>query len=385
MKKLLCVLMVLALLFAIPQPPVWADSISGMNYTVQNGQVTITDYYKSSNDNLAIPAGMNGKPVTRIGDSAFYNSYNLLSVTMYEGMTHIGDYAFQDCTKLYAVVMPEGVTHIGNGAFKGCSRLTSITIPQSVTTIRDEVFHSCYDLAAVTIPKQTTSIGPYAFYNCRSLTELTIPKSVTSIGEGAFSQCSALKTVQFIGDAPQISHAGEILNKLFAGAACTVYYHADTEGWDEQTRQAFGDNLTWIRTEHEYRYGICTICGSTDPQICTHGFAKGVWITEPTCTETGKKSYTCNYCGYVKYVTFPATGHRYENYVCTTCGQRLPGDISGDGNVNVVDVAMLYSHVKGTDLITDEVALGAADYTGDGMINIVDVGKLYMYAKSALV
>lgn len=54
-----------------------------------------------------------------------------------------------------------------------------------------------------------------------------------------------------------------------------------------------------------------------------------------------------------------------------------------DGQVDILNVARLYAHIKQTDIITDPVALKAADYTGDGVINIVDVGKLYICTKNA--
>lgn len=56
------------------------------------------------------------------------------------------------------------------------------------------------------------------------------------------------------------------------------------------------------------------------------------------------------------------------------------GDVTGDGKVNIMDVAKLYAHVKGTP-ITDEYALTCGDTTGDGKYNIMDVAKLYAHVK----
>ena len=56
------------------------------------------------------------------------------------------------------------------------------------------------------------------------------------------------------------------------------------------------------------------------------------------------------------------------------------GDVTGDGKVNIMDVAKLYAHVKGTP-ITDEYALTCGDTTGDGKYNIMDVAKLYSHVK----
>lgn len=58
----------------------------------------------------------------------------------------------------------------------------------------------------------------------------------------------------------------------------------------------------------------------------------------------------------------------------------VKGDVTGDGKVNIMDVAKLYAHVKGTEL-TDPYALSCGDTTDDGKINIMDVAKLYAYVK----
>ena len=62
------------------------------------------------------------------------------------------------------------VTSIGDGAFSVCSGLTKITIPNGVTSIRDGAFSNCSGLTEITIPDSVTSIGDYAFYDCTNLT-----------------------------------------------------------------------------------------------------------------------------------------------------------------------------------------------------------------------
>ena len=61
-----------------------------------------------------------------------------------------------------------------------------------------------------------------------------------------------------------------------------------------------------------------------------------------------------------------------------------PGDINGDGKVNVGDVSRLYSHIRGVRLITDEDALNRADLTGDGKINIGDTARVYAVVRSTV-
>jgi hypothetical protein len=88
----------------------------------------------------------------------------------------------------------------------------------------------------------------------------------------------------------------------------------------------------------------------------------------------------CNYCGLVR--TEPFAAHTYdENGFCAKCGEKqpLPGDINGDGKVNMGDVSRAYAHAKGSTLLTDPNALVAADTSGDGKINLGDVTRIYAH------
>ena len=53
------------------------------------------------------------------------------------------------------------------------------------------------------------------------------------------------------------------------------------------------------------------------------------------------------------------------------------GDVSGDGRLNVGDVARLYGHIKKTSIITDPYVLLCMDMTGDGRLNVGDTARLY--------
>ena len=121
-------------------------------------------------------------------------------------VTSIGSSAFYNCYDLNSVTIPNSVTSIGGNAFYGCSGLTSVTIPASVTSIGYNAFHGCSGLTSVTIPANVTSIGGNAFSGCSSLTSVTIPNSVTSIGSGAFSG-----TAWYNNQPDGIVYAGKVL------------------------------------------------------------------------------------------------------------------------------------------------------------------------------
>lgn len=133
--------------------------------------------------------------VTSIGNFAFYECFDLTTITIPEGVTSIGNYAFNGCAYLTAITIPEGVVTIGNYAFERCSRLTTITIPEGVETIGNYAFNNCNRLMNITLPESVTSIGGAAFRYCPLLEAIAIPTGVTQISGSTFNDCSALKSV----------------------------------------------------------------------------------------------------------------------------------------------------------------------------------------------
>ena len=97
------------------------------------------------------------------------------------------------------------VTTILSSAFYEYANLTKINIPESITTIPENAFYNCASLKEINIPRGVTKIGKYAFYNCASLKEINISEGVTEIGEYAFNQCNNVvsislpSTINYIG------------------------------------------------------------------------------------------------------------------------------------------------------------------------------------------
>src|SRR6266566_105487 len=84
-------------------------------YTTNNGTITISGYI-GPGGSVTIPNLINGLPVTRIGDKAFYYSTNVTSIIIGANVTSIGEDAFSS-SSLTSVTIPNSVTNIGNRAF----------------------------------------------------------------------------------------------------------------------------------------------------------------------------------------------------------------------------------------------------------------------------
>ena len=319
-----------------------------------------------------IPATYNGKPVTAIGDYAFEDCRSLTSITIPDGITSIGKYAFRDCTGLTSITIPNSVTSIGVSAFYGCKSLTSITIPDSITSIGERVFYDCRSLTSITIPDSVTAIGEYAFHNCFGLTSITIPDSVTSIGAYAFYDCSGLTSITIPNGVTRINYeafatctnltsvtipnsvtsieAGAFLNcvKLtditipdsvtyigddaffyctsltsitipdsvtsigdYAFLECcsltSVIYCGTQEQWNSLSIGSDNEALTNAALQfHNIENGICSFCGKTECEALEHA-----WLAADC--ETPK---TCNRC---QATEGEASGHKYENGICSVC------------------------------------------------------------------
>lgn len=73
---------------------------------------------------------------------------------------------------------------------------------------------------------------------------------------------------------------------------------------------------------HHFENGECTDCGEKDPNH-EHSYTEKV-TKAPTCTEKGEKTYTCT-CGHSYAEEIPATGHHYgDDDKCTGCGELNP-------------------------------------------------------------
>ena len=220
----------------------------------EDGTLKVTGYAGYDTE-YVIPAEINGKKITEIGMTAFYECTSLTKVTIPDGVTSIGVEAFNRCTSLTDIVLPDSLTNIGDGAFANCTSLKSVTIPAGVTYIGSRAFGYYYDDNFVftkvdgfkinytknteghyyatengfsdetclityvvensdtlaiekytghdktyVIPseidgKKITRIDSYAFKNRTSLTSVTIPDGVTIIGAQAFNGCTALTDI----------------------------------------------------------------------------------------------------------------------------------------------------------------------------------------------
>ena len=122
-----------------------------------------------------------------------------------------------------------------------------------------------------------TEIADGAFANCSEVTAFVIPEGVAILGDGVFAGCSALKSVVFLGDAPEAP-------RTFGGAPAEliVYAMPGSRGWGAPVhdvlpeRWPFGDDESLTRVI---------------------AWLPEVEITPTTGIRSGRVAVTMNYAG----------------------------------------------------------------------------------------
>ena len=128
-----------------------------------------------------------------VGDNAFRDLKNLISLKLPNNAKVIGGYAVYGCPNLCEVILPEKLEKIGWNSFEQCEKLVSIPFPPYLREIGQCAFNSCESLKDVSFPSNLQSIYNLAFSSCESLTEVRFPSSIQSVGERAFAYCPIKK------------------------------------------------------------------------------------------------------------------------------------------------------------------------------------------------
>ncbi|MCL2848237.1 MAG: leucine-rich repeat domain-containing protein [Firmicutes bacterium] len=230
---------------------------------------------------VTIPATINGRQVTRIGDSAFRNRFNLQTLTFPESIESIGADVFFAAINLRTVIsLRPGPPETDWRTFNGMSSNVRLYVPYGSWEwyMRDsnwrqsfnfniiempppvlfnyrilydntvEILSSFDTSASVTIPatingRQVTRIGDNAFRNRTTLNMLTFPATIRSIGAYVFFGATNLRTVVSLRPGPP-----ETDWRTFEGMSSNVTLFVPRGSWewymrDSNWRQSFNFNI----------------------------------------------------------------------------------------------------------------------------------------------
>lgn len=205
---------------------------------------TLLDY-NGWGGHVVIPTDKN---IMMIGEGAFEDNDNIVSIVIPETVTQIDERAFLNCTALKEVyfVSKEAqaidtakLSMINNEAFYGCTALELFDLSNTKTiTLGNYCFAGCTNLKEVREMPKIGTMNSYAFYGCTSLANVDLSglhmsgsnvfanctslKNVTTakftaIGDGMFSGCSSLSEI--VLNTPKIGASA--FAGGYGGSACT--------------------------------------------------------------------------------------------------------------------------------------------------------------------
>ncbi len=289
--------------------------------------------------------------VTRIGQRAFADMYELKRMTISDSVTEIGEKAFDNSYSLVTVTFQGDAPHI----YSDCFRYTNIAAiyPIGNTTWTDQVksnygghilwfgdtqynaedialvdcqfdgwtgevnimvyvdtkgtlyavgtgefdyYDGAWDdavpsgISRVVLGEGITGIGERAFSTAYDLTSIILPSTLTYIDKYALHAKEKLEEIRFAGDAPDI-HID-----AFMSTYTTAYYPAGNATWANVELSDYGGIINWVA----YCFHLETETATAEPATCTKdGYAGDTICT--TCGEVMEKGET-----------IPATGHKEE-------------------------------------------------------------------------
>ena len=356
-----------------------------------------------------IPAAIDGKPVTSIGEGAFEDDLitsvsipagvktignaafrrcsQLQTVTFAEGsaLASIGDNAFEGCQQLSGLQLPSGVTEIGQAAFNGCRALKEITIPNGVTELKTLTFGTCTSLQNIILPEGLQTIGDRVFSGCAALTQIVLPDGVTALGARAFNNCQALAKVLVPASVESI--AEDVFN---LSENVTLYGYADTAA--ETFAQANEIAFVVVAESKEALAGKIDEAAAIGPDGITEDSyaalqqaiadAQAV-LADPFADQAAVDGQVALLEGAIGSleddITEPTqpTGPTSptEPPVAITY---ILGDTNEDGAVDLKDVLMIQNYQARVLTLTGSQFL-AADVNADGIVNVDDALNIQKY------
>ena len=291
----------------------------------------------------------------------------------FTGLTSIGDYAFDNCDNLMSITFPNSLKRIGNGAFKDGKSLTSVTIPASVTDISEAfdaiAFYRSSGITSIVveegnpvydsrdncnaiiktatnklimgcrntvIPEGIDTIGMNAFDSrLQGVTSIRLPNSVTVIEHGAFVGGSDLTTLVLSENLRSIGSWSITSNKLS--------YLYLPESLTEIGSGAFYDDNDIIAVK----------VGMKTPPYLSSSFPNSrnaILYVPKGCKAAYEASNNWN--RFKSIVEFP------------------DADVNQDGEIDVVDVVDIARFVVGTP--GDTFVEFIADLNNSGEVNVAD-------------
>lgn len=236
-------------------------------------------------DHLIIPSDVN-----KINTYAFKGCSSLKSVEINENVILIETDSFLACDSLESVDI-NGVNRVED-AFSGCENLISFTLTGAVSDAKGLRLSGCTSLSNVNIADDI-ELGKQVFYGCSSLEKIILPSCMTEIGDTMFFGCTNLESITIFDSVTLIDKSAfeDCISLKY------VFFSGSEQEWDNIEIRNLGNK--------------CLLNAYIHYNALDHSYE--AHVKDPTCTDPGYTTYTCE-CGY-SYTDdeVAALGHVYND------------------------------------------------------------------------
>lgn len=239
---------------------------------IEGNAVKVVSYTgkKLTDDVVKIPATIEDKPVTVIGEKAFYGLSSVSEVELPDSVLKVEPYAFAGCTALASIVLPAQVAEVSDYAFQGCTSLKTADLGDTASRVGQYAFWGCTALESVEFSDSLKVIDTAAFWNCSALKTLDT-KMVETIGTFAFYNCTGLETILLRDALKQIGEFEQEGSRLAESVFVTAVHTEEDETGDQSkededplaTLLAKIDETAYSKNSVAYRYVEIMIKGNT--------------------------------------------------------------------------------------------------------------------------
>lgn len=244
-------------------------------YAKFSDHVTITSCKSTDGDTLAIPAQIDGLPVTEIGIYAC-QYHKMKSLTLPDSLTEIGHYAFSYCENLTAVTLPDSLKKMGLRTFEKCASLAEVTFPDHLVETGEFSFDNTPWLDAqrkkdplvivngavidgrtcegkVVVPSDVKYVAGSAFSGNSKITEVVFPTGVHEIKESTFRNCENLTSAELKGCTSLgygvFEGCGKLTDLKLSGKLTYIDYYTFIDNNATATITFYGSQATWNSVE----------------------------------------------------------------------------------------------------------------------------------------